>query len=138
MFKLAANPSALPNLSMCILKRANGSRSTCNGCVRLCSSYGVLRGSTVAAIAADFFHQDADENFALACVCRSVSRLLLGHRFGAFHAPCGSSLFCFGKPPQQVNPIPAGDPGFYAALRVTVSLQILFGKYTEKISPDPP
>jgi single-strand DNA-binding protein len=47
---------------------------------------------------------------------------LFGHRFGAFHAPCGSSLFCFGC----------------AALRVTVSLQILFGKNAEKISPEPP
>jgi hypothetical protein len=43
-------------------------------------------------------------------------------RFGAFHAPCGNSLFCFG----------------YAAPRVTVSLQILFGKNAEKISPEPP
>jgi single-strand DNA-binding protein len=47
---------------------------------------------------------------------------LFGHRFGAFHAPCGSSLFCFGC----------------AALRVTVSLHILFGKNAEKISPEPP
>jgi hypothetical protein len=31
-------------------------------------------------------------------------------------APCGISLFCFGFP----------------ALRVTASLEILFGKYTEK------
>jgi single-strand DNA-binding protein len=45
-----------------------------------------------------------------------------GHRFGTFHAPGGSSLFCFGC----------------AALRVTVSLQILFGKNAEKISPEPP
>ena len=64
----------------------------------------------------------ADENFAPERVCRYVSRLLFGHCFGAFPAPCGSSLFCFGC----------------AALRVTVSLQILFGKYVEKISPDPP
>jgi hypothetical protein len=47
---------------------------------------------------------------------------LFGHRFGPFHAPCGNSLFCFGC----------------AALRVTVSLQILFGKTAEKISPEPP
>jgi hypothetical protein len=37
---------------------------------------------------------------------------LFGHTLGAFHAPCGSSLFCFGS----------------AALRVTVSLEILFAK----------
>jgi hypothetical protein len=41
---------------------------------------------------------------------------LFGHRVGAFHAPCGSSLFCFGC----------------AALRVTGSLQILFGKTARK------
>jgi hypothetical protein len=73
-------------------------------------------------MAVKFSSQDADENVAPACVCRSVSRLFLGHRFGAFHAPCGSSLFCFGC----------------AALRVTVSLQIVVGKYTKEISRDPP
>jgi hypothetical protein len=36
-------------------------------------------------------------------------------------APCGSSLVCFGC----------------AALLVTVLLQILFGKNTGKISPEP-
>ena len=55
-------------------------------------------------------------------VYRFVSRLPLGHRFGAIPAPCGSSLFCFGC----------------AAIRVTVSLQILFAKFSEKISPEPP
>jgi peptide methionine sulfoxide reductase MsrB len=55
-------------------------------------------------------------------VCRFASRSLLGHGFGAEPAPGGSSLFCFSS----------------TALRVTVSLQILFGKYAEKISPDPP
>jgi hypothetical protein len=37
-------------------------------------------------------------------------------------APCGNSLFCVGG----------------AAPRVTLSLQILFGKNTGKISPEPP
>src|SRR5438270_5675303 len=34
--------------------------------------------------------QRADENFGLARVCRYVSRLLLGHSFGAFPAPGGT------------------------------------------------
>ena len=66
--------------------------------------------------------RDSDENFGPEGVSRFVSRLLLGHGFGAIPAPCGSSLFCFG----------------YAALRVTVSGQILFAKCSEKISPEPP
>jgi hypothetical protein len=41
---------------------------------------------------------------------------------GQYRRPCGSSLLCFGC----------------AALRVTVSLQILFAKFSEKISPEPP
>jgi hypothetical protein len=49
-------------------------------------------------------------------VCRLRVPPLFGHRVGAFHAPCGNSLFCFGC----------------AALWVTVSLQILFGKSTRK------
>ena len=52
----------------------------------------------------------------------SVSRFLLGHGFGAKPAPCGSSLFCFDC----------------VARWVTVSVQILFAKYDEKISPEPP
>ena len=75
-----------------------------------------------AALSADFIGQERDESFVPACVSRSVSRVLFGHCFRACPAPGGSSLFCFGC----------------ATLRVTVSLQILFGKYAEKISPDPP
>jgi hypothetical protein len=58
----------------------------------------------------DFLGHGADGNFGYACVRRSVSRLLLGHCFGAYPAPGGTALFCFG----------------FAALRVTVSV------------PDPP
>ena len=71
---------------------------------------------------ARFLHRDSDGNFGPEGVCRSVSRRLLGHGFGAIPAPCGNSLFCFGC----------------AALWVTVSRQILFAKCSEKISPEPP
>jgi hypothetical protein len=72
-------------------------------------------------MAANFLRQETDENSGLGFVCRPISRLL-GHRFGGEPAPGGNSLFCFGC----------------AALRVTVSLQILFGRYTEKVCLDPP
>ena len=72
-------------------------------------------------MAANFLRQETTENSGLGLVCRSISRFI-GHRFGGEPAPGGNSLFCFG----------------FAAHRVTVSLQILFGKYTEKICPDPP
>ena len=75
-----------------------------------------------AAMSADFNDQERDESYVPERVSRSVSRVLFGHCFRAYPAPSGGSLFCFCS----------------AALRVTVSLQILFGKYAEKISPDPP
>lgn len=55
-------------------------------------------------------------------VLRVLHRPWFGHTLGAFHAPGGSSLFCFGS----------------AALRVTVSLEIFFANRREKISRDPP
>ena len=118
----AANPVALPHLSPCTVERAFESLPACNGGGRQRSSYGVMGRSKAVAIAANLCSQIGDENFAPVCVSRFVSRRLLSHGFGALHAPCGNSLFCFG----------------YAALRITVSLQILFGEYAEKISPDPP
>jgi hypothetical protein len=119
---LAANPAAFLHLSSCMVEQANKSLQKRNGDGGLRSAAGVFDSANVAAIVANFRSQSADENFAPACVFRFVSRLLLGHRVGAFHAPGGSSLFCFG----------------FTALRVTVSLQILFAKYAEKISRDPP
>jgi hypothetical protein len=118
----AANAVALPYLSPCMVERAFESLPARNGAGGQRSSYGVMARSKAVAIAANFCSQIGDENFDPLCVSRFVSRRLLGHGFGALHAPCGNSLFCFG----------------YAALRVTVSLQILFGEYAEKISPDPP
>ena len=91
----------------------------CNG---VCSFSKGLSHLKNAALSMNFFYRDSNGSFGPVGVCRFVSRLLLGHRFRAIPAPCGSSLFCFGC----------------AALRVTVSLQILFAKFSEKISPEPP
>ena len=118
----ATNPAALPHLSPCMVERAFESLPACNGGGRQRSSYGVMARSKAVAIAANLCSQIGDENFDPECVSRFVSRRLLSHGFGALHAPCGNSLFCFGC----------------AVLRITVSLEILFGEYTEKISPDPP
>jgi hypothetical protein len=81
-----------------------------------------LSRSKSAALSVNFLYRDSDGSFGPVGVCRFESRLLLGHRFGAIPAPGGSSLFCFGC----------------AALRVTVSLKILFAKFSEKISREPP
>ena len=106
----AVNPAASHSLSPCIFERAERTAQTCNGGGELRSSYEGHANSNRAAFVADFRSLSTDENFASSCVCRYVSRLVLGHCFGAYPAPCGSSLFCFG----------------FAALRVTVSV------------PDPP
>ncbi len=86
----AAKPAGFPHLSPRLVERADTGLLTCNGGGELCPPYGGHAGSNRTAIAASFFRQDADENFALAGVCRYVSRLLLGHRSGAFPAPGGA------------------------------------------------
>jgi len=122
MSNVAANPAVLPPLCQCMVTQAMQSFSRGSGNARVLCAYGVLDGSKLAGFTAHFPRQDADENGGLGCVYRIPSRRLFGHCFGGLPAPCGSSLFCFGC----------------AAPRVTVSLQVLFGKYTEKICPEPP
>ena len=106
----AVDPAAFHPLSPCMVEQAVVSAQICNGGGELRASCEGHANSNRAAIMADFCSLSTDENFAPSCVCRYVSRLVLGHCFGAYPAPCGSSLFCFG----------------FAALRVTVSV------------PDPP
>jgi hypothetical protein len=110
---LAANPAGFSHLSPCPVERANAGPPTRNYGCEWRSSCGGHAGSNRTAIAASFFHQSADDNFALERVCRVVSRLMLGHRFGAFPAPDGTrssaSRFhpCKPKPGLQGTPIPA-------------------------------
>jgi hypothetical protein len=110
MSKPAANPAASPHLCLCMAFKANRGQRPCSDCGEWSSLMGVSGRSKDAAVGTNFRSPGADENSVPACVCRFVSRLLHGHCCGAYPAPCGSSLFCFG----------------YAALRVTVSV------------PDPP
>jgi len=86
---LAANPADSPHLSPCTVEQANQSLQTRNGGGKLRPSYGGHASSNRIAIAVNF-RSRADENFALARVCRYVSRLLLGHSFGTFPAPGGT------------------------------------------------
>ena len=86
----AANPAGFSNLSLYLAEHANQSFSTRNDGGDLHPSYGGHAGSNRAAIAVNFRSQCADDNFALERVCRYVSRLLLGHSFGAFPAPGGT------------------------------------------------
>jgi hypothetical protein len=87
---LAANPADFSYLSPCLVKQVNENLSTRNYGGELRPSYGGHSRSNRTAIAVNFRSQCADDNFALACVCRYVSRLLLGHSFGAFPAPGGT------------------------------------------------
>jgi hypothetical protein len=86
----ADNPAGFSHLFSCPVESANKSLSTRNYGGQLRPSYGGHARSNRAAIAATFRSQYADENFALERVCRYVSRLFLGHSFGAFPAPGGA------------------------------------------------
>jgi hypothetical protein len=119
---LAVNQAAFRSLLSRLVAPAKKSFPACNGGGGPCASYGAFGSSRLAAMAADFFRQNADGNHCPGACLPSSIPPWFGHRFGAFHAPCGGSLFCFGP----------------AAPRVTVSLQILFAKYAEKISSEPP
>ena len=87
---LAANPAGFSYLSPYLVERGNAGLSTGNNDGELRPSYGGHAGSYRIAIAASFRSQCSDENFARELVCRYVSRLLLGHRFGVFPAPGGT------------------------------------------------
>src|ERR1700691_3359804 len=86
----AANPAGFSYLSSGPVEFANKSLSTRNYGGELRPSYGGHAGSNRTAIAVNFRSQCADDNFALERVWRYVSRLLLGHSFGAFPAPGGT------------------------------------------------
>jgi len=118
----AANPAGLPHVSLCIVGLANESAPSRNGGGELHPSCDGHANSERALIVVAFRSQGAHENFALESVCRYVSRLCSGTASGLFMRPAATRSSASGC----------------AALRVTVSLQILFGKDAEKISPEPP
>ena len=86
----AANSAGLPNVSLCPCAWANQSvisRNLDHYCRR---SFRRDASSSRTAICWDFRELSADKNFVLKRVCRFVSRLMLGHRFGAIPAPVGT------------------------------------------------
>ena len=87
---LAANPAGFSHLSPCLVERAIADFSTRNDGGELRPSYGGQACSNQTAMTAVFRSQHTDGNSALARVCRCVSRLMLGHRFGVFPAPGGA------------------------------------------------
>ena len=86
----AANPAGFSHRSPCLVEQATKSLSTRNYGGELRPSYGGHASSNRTAIAVNFRSQCAHENFDLERVCCYVSRLLLGHSFGAFPAPGGT------------------------------------------------
>ena len=96
---LAANPADFPHLSPRGVEWAKESLPTCNGGGELRPSYDGHAGSNRAAIAADFFRQDTDENFALERVCRYVSRLCSGTASGLFMRPAATRSSASAAPP---------------------------------------
>ena len=86
----AANPAALPHVSLCVREHTNESFPIGNvggHCRRSSTGHAC---SIRTAISLAFRRPSADENFVLKRVCRYVSRLMLGHRFGASPAPGGT------------------------------------------------
>ena len=86
----AANSAGLPIVSLCPWAWANQSvmcRNSGDHCRR---SFRGDASSSRTAICLDFYEPRADENFALKRLCRFVSRLMPGHRFGAIPAPGGT------------------------------------------------
>jgi hypothetical protein len=96
MSRLAANSATSPLCPQGRLKTANPGQ-TVRESGENCLSF--LRGqsrSNASAITSDFCSQRTAENFVPMCVRRYISRLLLGHCFGAIAAPSGTAPLCFG------------------------------------------
>lgn len=87
---LAANPAGLSYLSPRLVEQAIAGLLTRNDGGELHPSSGGQPCSNRTAITAGFGSQCTDDNSALARVCRYVSRLMLGHRFGVLPAPGGA------------------------------------------------
>ena len=96
MSRLAANPAASPSLSLRTAETANSSVVARNSGAELPSLWIGVSHSSASAFATDSRSQSTDENFVPVRVCRYVSRVLLGHCFGAISAPSGTAPLCFG------------------------------------------
>ena len=95
----AANPAGLPHVSLSMLERANKSLPRLNGGGELDPSCDGHASSNRAVIAVVFCSQRADNNFALARVCRYVSRLCSGTASGLFTRPAAARSSASAAPP---------------------------------------
>ena len=86
----AANSAGLPYVSLCSWAWADQSFISRNLYAHSGRSFRGDASSSRIAICLDFREPSADKNFVLKRVCRFVSRLMLGHRFGAIPAPGGT------------------------------------------------
>ncbi len=86
----AANSAGLPNVFLCPWAWANQSFISRNVGNHFGPPFRGYASSSRAAICWGFREPSADKNFALKRVSRFVSRLMLGHRFGALPAPGGT------------------------------------------------
>jgi len=88
----ATNPAGFTHLSSCAVEPANKSLSTRNYGGELRPSYGGPGSSNRSASVANFRSQCADENFALAWVCRYVSVFCSVTASGPFRRPAALGL----------------------------------------------
>jgi hypothetical protein len=116
MSRLAANPAASPSLSPQTAETAFSRLMTHYFGEKWPSCWVGLSHSTVSAIAPNFCSQRNDENFGPVCVCRYVSRLLLGHCFGVIPSPGGTAPLCFGFAALRVMVPPERAPSKKARL----------------------
>ena len=86
----AANSAGPPYMSLCPCRWTNQSSISRYVSNHYRRSFRGDVSSSGIAVCLDFREPKADENFVLKAVCRFVSRLMLGHRFGAFPAPSGT------------------------------------------------
>ena len=86
----SANPAGCSHLFPRMVLQANSPSQTRDDSGDRRPSFSGHACSNGTVLAANFRSQCADENFALARVCRYVSRLLLGHSFGVYPAPSGT------------------------------------------------
>ena len=82
-------------VSQCVLEQTNEVFPICNVSAdyRRSSRGDVCSNRT--AMSLDFRNPRADEDFALKRVCRFISRLMLGHRFGGYSGARRHLVFCF-------------------------------------------
>ena len=99
----AANPAGFPHLSPCPVKQTNKSLSTRSDGGELHPSYGGHSRSNLTAIAVDFRSRCADENFALARVCRYVSVFCSVTASEPFRRPAALGLLLRIKHPFGVS-----------------------------------